>query len=156
MIDFFHKCAGMTTRISCTAKVESPTRLTHLAAFSDEEDLSARVLLEIADTAEKRRKGLMGRTCIPAVTGMLFEGLTNGGFFWMKNCAVPIDVVFLNKAGVVTKTYAMTVDGGKERYQYDAEDVAAIELAGGRVKDWKIGAGYRVEIKRISKEAAHE
>lgn len=166
MIDFFHKGAAMTKRITGVARLKgapvvharAPRRLTRLATFLDEEDVITQVLLEVADTEEERRRGLMGRTDIPMITGMLFEGLSNGGYFWMKGCKVPIDVVFLNAAGVVTKTYAMTVDGGKAHYAYDEEDVAAIELAGGFVSTWKIGKGQRVTIHTLNaggKEAKH-
>lgn len=166
MIDFFHKGAEMTKRITGVARLKgapvvherAPRRLTRLATFLDEEDVITQVLLEVADTEEERRRGLMGRTDIPPITGMLFEGLSNGGYFWMKGCRVPIDVVFLNDAGFVTKTYAMTVDGGKAHYAYDEEDVAAIELAGGFVSTWKIGKGHRVTIHTLNaggKEAKH-
>ena len=128
MIDFFHKGAEMTKKVSGIAKIKgAPTvnsrparKISKIAEFMDEEDVVAKVLLEVASTPEERRRGLMGRESLPSVCGMLFEGLSGGGYFWMKNCLIPLDVVFLDKDGVVTKTYTMPVDKeGTKHYDYD-------------------------------------
>lgn len=162
MIDFFHKDAEMTKRITGTAKLKgAPTgRLTRIATFKSGAKVLRRIFLEVADTPRARQRGLMGRTDIPTITGMLFEGLSasDGGAFWMKGCEVPIDVAFLDKSGKITKTYAMTVDGGKARYPYDATDVAALEVAGGCLKKWKVSPGCTVTVDRLvaqDKEAQH-
>ena len=133
MIDFFHKGAEMTKKVSGIAKIKgAPTvnsrparKISKIAEFMDEEDVVARVLLEVASTPDERRRGLMGRENLPSVCGMLFEGLSGGGYFWMKNCLIPLDVVFLNKKGTITKTYTMPVDkDGTKHYDYDEDDAS--------------------------------
>jgi len=54
--------------------------------------------VEIADTPEKRRAGLMNRESLAIDSGMLFtfekEGIYNS---WMKNTLIPLDIIWLNK-----------------------------------------------------------
>lgn len=158
MIDFFHKDASMTKRITGIAKMKGapvvnarPVRkITKIGTFFDEEDPVTSVFLEVADTPESRKIGLMGRDDVPEIYGMLFEGLSGGGHFWMKNCLVPIDVAFLDKDGFVRQTYAMKVDKeGNEHYDYGDDVVAAVELHGGFLKKFGIVNGYRFETRKL-------
>lgn len=164
MIDFFHKGASMTKRITGVAKLKGapvvnarPLRkITRVGTFYDEEDAIQSVLLEVADTPETRKTGLMGRDNVPEIYGMMFEGLSGGGFFWMKNCLVPIDVAFLDKDGFVRQTYAMKVDKeGKKHYDYGDDVVAAVELHGGFLKKFGIVNGFTFEARELSREAAN-
>lgn len=158
MTDFL-KIAEMTKKVTGIAKLKGapevharPLRkITHVAEFLDEEDVVCRILLELMSTPEERARGMMGRDSLPPICGMLFKGLSGGGSFWMKNCLIPLDVVFMSKGGYITKTYSMPVDktGGK-RYSYDDDDVSAIEVPMGFCKQHGIVPGYRVEVARLS------
>ena len=158
MTDWFQKGAEMTKRISGIARLKSvphmnvrPKRkISRIAEILDEGDVVSRLLHEVADTDESRARGLMGRKEIPRICGMMFDGLSGGGYFWMKNCLMPIDVMFINDAGFITKIYTMNPDGGKKRYEYDDEDVSAIEVAAGYCKDHGILRGFGVETREIS------
>jgi uncharacterized membrane protein (UPF0127 family) len=59
---------------------------------------SEKFIAEIADTPEKRLTGMMFREFIPDDFGMLFihETEEKQGY-WMKNCRVPLDIIFLDK-----------------------------------------------------------
>lgn len=53
---------------------------------------------EIADTAFKKAKGLMGRKSLKESEGMLFPFNTEDYYrFWMMNMSIPIDIIYLNK-----------------------------------------------------------
>ncbi len=55
------------------------------------------VSLEIADTVEERRVGLMNRAYLEENAGMLFVYTdSQKRSFWMKNCDIPLDIIFLN------------------------------------------------------------
>lgn len=56
-----------------------------------------RILAEVADTPAKRRLGLMFREKLPENGGMLFiyEEENRLGI-WMKNCRIPLDIVWLD------------------------------------------------------------
>lgn len=58
------------------------------------------IIVEIADTNEKRALGLMYRDYIPERSGMLFildkEGRTS---FWMKNMIISLDMIWIDSEG---------------------------------------------------------
>ena len=54
--------------------------------------------MEVVDTSEERRIGLMNRESLPQQAGMLFifeeERVLS---FWMKNTLIPLDMIFISK-----------------------------------------------------------
>ena len=53
--------------------------------------------LEVADTPDSRRDGLMWRESMPADRGMIFVFPNEQPVsFWMRNTLIPLDVVFVN------------------------------------------------------------
>jgi len=52
---------------------------------------------EIADTALKKMKGLMFRSSLGEIDGMLFLFDTEGYYgFWMMNTSIPLDIIWVN------------------------------------------------------------
>lgn len=69
--------------------------------------------LELVMTAEKRHQGLSGRTDIPADGGMLFvftDAQVDVHNFVMRDCPVPIDIIYLDKAARVTASHKMKIE----------------------------------------------
>lgn len=64
--------------------------------------------LEVADTIPRKAKGLSKRASLESDHGMLFQNCT--GPFWMKDTEFPLDLVFVDRDGVVTEKQAMAVD----------------------------------------------
>lgn len=65
-------------------------------------DSPAGFQFEIASTSEARAQGLSGRAEVPPNYGMLFVfGVPDLYGMWMKDMRVPIDIVWLDSAGVV-------------------------------------------------------
>lgn len=84
------------TAPSATATPATPTATPGVLDEVVVEFDGARVTAEVADTAEERRRGLMGREELAPDAGMLFlfEGPSSGGF-WMKDTLVPLSIAFL-------------------------------------------------------------
>lgn len=131
--------------------------------------------LELASDSEKRFRGLSGRTHIEADGGMLFvfpkpERMS----FVMRECPIPIDILFLDSRGVVIAAHEMQpeeprradeprpVGGAEDPYErrlkkysskFDAQ--FAVELAGGTIRRLGAKEGDRVsfDVEALKKRA---
>ena len=64
--------------------------------------------LEVADRTDTRSFGLMRRDSMPADHGMIFVfGEEEPRGFWMKNCRIPLDIVFIDHTGKVVSVKQM-------------------------------------------------
>ena len=62
-----------------------------------------KLLLEVADTQEERAVGLMGRTSVPAGTGMVFRyDQPSEGRFYMYRVPIPLRATFIREGRVVS------------------------------------------------------
>jgi uncharacterized protein len=64
--------------------------------------------VEVADEAEERRRGLMGRSSLEENSGMVFvffEPTTAG--FWMKNTNIPLSIAFFDRKGEIVRILDM-------------------------------------------------
>ena len=57
-----------------------------------------KIKAEVADTQEKRERGLMFRKHLNENKGMLFAFDNDATYnFWMKNTLIPLDIIFISK-----------------------------------------------------------
>ena len=76
--------------------------------------------IEIAETPEQKAYGLMFRRDMEPDAGMLFPfGQEQAISMWMKNTYLPLDMIFADSAGVITRIHKNavpesleTIDGG--------------------------------------------
>jgi uncharacterized membrane protein (UPF0127 family) len=81
---------------------------------------SARFTVEVADDAAERAQGLMNRPSMPRSAGMLFlYEAPQRATFWMRNTLIPLDMIFMDPTGTVTRIHEnavpldeTTIDGG--------------------------------------------
>lgn len=92
---------------------------------------------EVMDTQEKIQTGMMGRK---SIDGCMVFNLKNGHHsFWMKNCLIPLDIVFVQKNRVsgIHKNCMPCGDECEKRYTGIGNRV--VEFPSGTSSDWKVG-----------------
>lgn len=123
--------------------------------------------LELALNNDTRFKGLSERTEIPADGGMLFvfpDYAAGVQDFVMRDCGIPIDIIYLDGAGRIQAFHEMKVEPprgegeGKvgeintkyeqrlKRYSSRFPSQFAIELKGGTIPSLNLSAGQKVEL----------
>ena len=114
--------------------------------------------LELALDAASRHKGLSGRLAIEPNGGMLFVNTVESPqAMVMRDCAIPIDVAFLDFSGEVVAIHEMRPElprrPGESRSEYEsrlrvypsgAPAGFAIETVGGRLAEIGLRVGDRV------------
>ncbi|MES2916902.1 MAG: DUF192 domain-containing protein [Pseudomonadota bacterium] len=88
--------------------------------------------VEVADDAAERAKGLMFRQDMPLSSGMLFVyDAPRRVSFWMKNTLIPLDMVFADATGTVTRVQANAVPGDLTPVDGGEGVMFVLELNGG-------------------------
>jgi uncharacterized membrane protein (UPF0127 family) len=88
--------------------------------------------VEIAKDDASRAQGLMNRRFMPPDRGMLFEFERDEPVsFWMKNTYIPLDMIFISGAGVVTHIVEKAEPLSERVIPSGAPCLAVLELNGG-------------------------
>jgi uncharacterized protein len=68
--------------------------------------------VELADDPAERAQGLMFREALDPAAGMLFVYESpRQARFWMKNTLIPLDMIFADATGTVTRVHSNAVPG---------------------------------------------
>ena len=108
------------------------------------------VTLEVANSADERRTGLMYRRSLPRDHGMVFVyGGADERTFWMKNTFVPLDIVFVAANGtVVSVAHAdpqpNASDSELRRYESGAPAKYVVEMRQGFANRTGVEPGTRL------------
>lgn len=102
----------------------------------------ARFSVEVADTVDERAIGLMNRETLPGSAGMLFvfEG-PRQVVFWMKNTLIPLDMLFVDGTGRVTRVHSNAIPHDETPIPGGDNVVAVLEINGGLAKRMGITEG---------------
>jgi len=98
--------------------------------------------VEIADNPDERSRGLMYRKSLARGAGMLFVyEHPQPVSFWMKNTLIPLDMLFLDRQGVVRRVHSdakprdlTPIEGGEGIF-------AVLEINAGLARRYGIGPG---------------
>jgi hypothetical protein len=105
--------------------------------------------IEIADDDTKREIGMMGRPVMEERQGMLFifeeEFLAS---FWMRNCPLSLDMIFINKQGKIVTIHKNTKPFSDDSYSATAMTLFVLEVNAGFTDKYGIKEGDMVSWKR--------
>ncbi|MFW2541940.1 DUF192 domain-containing protein [Primorskyibacter sp. 2E107] len=103
---------------------------------------TVRFSVDVADDDAERARGLMYVDSMPSSRGMLFAyDDAKPVAFWMKNTLIPLDMIFADAAGVVTKVHTRAIPG--DLTPIPSEDPAqfVLEINGGLAAQMGIKPG---------------
>lgn len=106
---------------------------------------SARVSVELAQTPQERAQGLMNRDHMGRFSGMLFifEDPQSVSF-WMHNTLIPLDMVFIDEHGTVTRVHENAIPGDETAIPGGAGVLAVLEVNGGMAHTLRLTPGTQV------------
>lgn len=108
----------------------------------------ARFRVEIADTASTRAKGLMHRTEMAQMSGMLFlYDSPQPMVFWMRNTLIPLDLLFIAPNGVILAIHERAIPLDETRIPGPKGSIAVLEINGGMAETLGIKAGSQIRHK---------
>jgi len=103
--------------------------------------------VEIADTDERRRKGLMQRQDLGQDEGMLLVFPTpRVQQIWMLNTPIPLDAGFFDADGVLLNIASMSPDGGRTIHASKGPAIYALEMNIGWFERNGIRSGARLNL----------
>ncbi len=104
-----------------------------------------RIQVEVAATPQARQRGLMGRTYLPADSGMLFVFEAPGRYcFWMHDTPLPLSIAFIDDTGRVVG-FADMQPRTDTPHCPPAEVRYALEVAQGSFLRQRLAPGARVQ-----------
>jgi uncharacterized membrane protein (UPF0127 family) len=149
---------GLVVAVSCS-NGDEPERTASLPSGSptfasaraliDTGDDSILIDVEVAETPEQRRFGLMFRESLGERSGMVFLFFERTrGTFWMKNTRIPLSIAFFDDDGTIKAILDMEPCKADPCRQYDpgVAYTGAVEVNQGAFDDWNVSVGDRITI----------
>jgi len=105
----------------------------------------ARFSIEVADDFKERARGLMFRESMARFSGMLFVYPAPAKVaFWMKNTLIPLDMIFLDETGTVTRIHENAIPGNLAPIPGGDDILAVLEVNGGLARKLGIPQGAQM------------
>lgn len=109
--------------------------------------------VELADDGAERAQGLMFRTSMDPGAGMLFVYESPRRVqFWMKNTLIPLDMVFADATGTVTRVHSNAVPGDLTPIDGGDGVLYVLEINGGLAA--KLGLAPGAELRHPAMPSA--
>lgn len=108
--------------------------------------------VELANTDAQRQQGLMYRKSMAEDRGMLFDfTMDRDVMMWMKNTFIPLDMLFISKAGKITHIHPNAVPHSEDIISSNGPVRYVLELNGGAAKKLAISVGDTVKSEHVNK-----
>ena len=104
--------------------------------------------VDIADTQQKRSKGLMFRSALDIDRGMLFVFPTESYVsVWMKNTLLSLDIIFISKNMMIVDLVEKTSPMSEDIYTSKENTKYILEINSGLIKSLNINLGDKINIE---------
>ncbi|MEO1549488.1 MAG: DUF192 domain-containing protein [Pseudomonadota bacterium] len=114
-----------------------------------------RFSVEVRDTPQGRAQGLMHRESLPTFSGMLFVyERPQTVSFWMRNTLIPLDMLFMDRTGTITRIAANTVPLDETPVPGGTDIQYVLEIGGGLAQALGIEEGASLRHPAIAPEHA--
>lgn len=111
--------------------------------------------VEVADDGAERAQGLMFRENMDPAAGMLFVYDRPGrAQFWMKNTLIPLDMIFADASGRVTRVHSNAVPGDLTPIDGGDGVVYVLEINGGLAERLGIAPGAELRHPAVADDGA--
>ncbi len=133
------------------AESEHPSSNETLVAITTPQGVT--IQAELADSTEKRARGLMFRDSLPQDRGMLFTFPEQQEWsFWMKNTRIPLDILWMDKNRKIVHVehnvpICTRTDDGCPNYQPNDPALYVLELAAGAAESLKLQRGVKLQFQ---------
>lgn len=154
-VAIFIVLVGLFVKNSDNIKIPNVTPSTQTQGSAKTVKVGDKVIqVEIADTPEKREKGLSGKTGLPEDSGMLFvfDPTNKMPGFWMKDMVISLDIIWI-KSDVIVKIdknvpppKAGTPDSELPVYSPGQPVDSVLEVIGGYCDTNGISVGSKVDL----------
>jgi hypothetical protein len=113
-------------------------------------NLKTKIDVEIAETEETRRLGLMFREKLEEMQGMLFifQDEEEQGFY-MKNTMIPLDIIFVNSKKEIVKIHKNTTPYSEKTLNSVKPVLFVVEVNAGFTDKFGIKEGDYIDWKRF-------
>jgi hypothetical protein len=111
--------------------------------------------VEVADEPQERSRGLMFRESLDPAAGMLFVYESpRRASFWMKNTLIPLDMIFADATGTVTRVHSNAIPGDLRTIDGGTGVAFVLEINGGLAARLGIVPGAELRHPAIGPAAA--
>lgn len=136
---------------TCPVDPETPPNLrTGKITFLESKDKPAEIQVEVAERSRERTRGLMFRKQMPENNGMIFlfrEPEVHQ--FWMHNTCLPLDMLFVDKDGVIVGIEENVPTMNDSTYSVPCPSSYVIEVNAGYCRRHGIVAGQRIQLDGV-------
>ena len=130
--------------ISACVIPNNELKIEYLSIYNGEIE-RASYQVEIARNKSSRRQGMMFREELALNQGMLLDYKRSAKMaIWMKNTYLPLDIIFVNDAGIIVKIHEGAEPLSTKQISSESKVRAVLEINAGQVEIKGISVGDKV------------
>ena len=101
--------------------------------------------VKVMDDYRKRAEGMMNKTFNEYFNGMLFLMTDHTNCFWMKNCIIPLDIIYIDDQTISKVHHKCPPCVDEDCESYCGRGYIILEIEGGTCKSFNIKKGDSVK-----------